>query len=500
MEQKSEKASRRSFLKTGIGMMGAMGLNSGHGGAAESPSPDAARPNFVFLLGEGHRPDALSINGNQIVRTPNFDRIGREGMQFSNSFSVNALCLPARSVALTGLYTHSTGCVDNKNRVIPQEIPLFTEMLRNAGYDVALLGKSHIPAIGERDWNYYFGFPGAATDYFWPVIDEGADGKVKPPQTFEGYVDDLVTDRAIEWMKQKRQKPFCLCLWFQAPHAPFFRPRRYLDLYDGVDIPKPSTFDDDLKGYPGKPRAFANTDNKIGGPYAKHSGTAGNCARSLEEIVKDYYAGVVDTDDNVGKVFQALTDLGQLDDTVILFSSDHGFFLGEWRMYDKRLMHEPSIRIPLLVRYPKMIRAGSTSNKMALINDIAPTFLELAGINVPEWIQGQSLVPLLKGDESASWRKDWLYEYYEYPGPHNVRKHRGVRTERFKLIHYYEEPEEFELYDLQEDPGELHNLHGDPSRASLETELRGRIEELRKETDDNYIFSEPAPAAGRPRG
>ena len=363
-----------------------------------------------------------------------------------------------------------------------------------------LFGKAHLGGLGERQWDSYFGYPGAATDYFWPVIEEGANGNVKPPQVFEGYVDDLVTDRAIAWMKQQREKPFCLCLWFQAPHAPFFRPRRYLDLYDGVPIPKPSTFDDDLKGFPGKPRAVANADNKIGGPYVKHSQTGGNCARSLEEIVKDYYAGYVDTDDNVGKVLQALTDMGQLDDTVILFTSDHGFFLGEWRMYDKRFMHEPSIRVPMLIRYPRLIPAGISSTSTTLITDLAPTFLDLAGIEVPEWIQGRSLRPLLKGGEPESWRKDWLYEYYEYPGPHNVRKHRGVRTEHYKLIHYYEEPEEFELYDLQEDPGELHNLYGDPSRAALVRQLRQRIEELRKETDDEYVYSEPAVTPPRPRG
>lgn len=474
--------------------MSVMGMGSAPRKVVGSPRPDPPRPNFIFLLGEGHRPDALSLNGKTIVHTPNFDRIGCEGIQFPNSFTVNALCLPARSTALTGLYSHNTGCVDNKGRVVPAEVPLFTELLRNAGYEAALFGKAHIGKLGEREWDYYFGFPGAATDYFWPVIDEGSDGKVKPPQVYEGYVDDLVTDRAIAWLKQKREKPFCLCLWFQAPHAPFFRPRRYLDLYNGVPIPKPRTFDDDLKGYPGKPRAFADADNKIGGPYAKDSGTGGVCARSLEEIVKDYYAGVVDTDDNVGKVFQALTDLGQLDDTVMLFTSDHGFFLGEWRMYDKRLMHEPSIRTPMLIRYPRMIRAGSTGKEMILNTDLAPTFLELAGVTIPQWLQGQSLVPLLKGEEPKSWRKDWLYEYYEYPGPTNVRKNRGVRTDRYKFIHYYEAPEEFELYDLQEDPGELHNLYGDPCYAALAKQLRQRIDELRKATDDNYVYKEPTPA------
>ncbi len=484
----SEKPSRRDFLKTSAGALG--GLSLAHHRASALRAEGAAagnppKPNFIFVTTDGHRPHALSLNGNQIVHTPNFDRIGREGIQFRNSFVVNALCLPARATQLTGLYSHNTGCIDNKGRVIPQEVPLFTDYLREAGYEVALFGKAHVGKLGKRQWDYYFGYPGASTDYFWPVIEEGSQGEVGPPQTYEGYVDDLVTDRAIQWLKRRRENPFCLILWFQSPHAPFFRARRHLDLYNGVPIPKPATFDDDLKGYPGKPRAFADADNKIG-TYAKHSQTIANCARSLEELTKDYYAGVKVADENLGKVFRALTDMGQLDDTVIMFTSDHGFFLGEWRMYDKRLMHEPSIRTPMLIRYPSLIRAGSTAEKMVLNTDIAPTFLDLAGIRIPEWMQGQSLVPFLKGQAPKSWRKDWLYEYYEYPGPHNVRKNRGIRTERYKLIHYYEAPEEFELYDLQEDPGELHNLYGDSRYRELTQELRNRIDELRKETGDNY--------------
>ncbi len=372
-------------------MMSAMGVGSAPFKVEGSPGPDPPRPNFVFLLGEGHRPDALSLNGNKILHTPNFDRIGREGMQFRNSFTVNALCLPARSSALTGLYTHSTGCVDNKGRTIPLEIPLFTELLRNAGYEVALFGKTHIPKIGERGWDSYFGFPGAATDYFWPVIDEGADGKVKPPQVFEGYVDDLVTDRAISGSSKSARSLFAFAYGSRRRILPSSGRGDIWICTTACRFPSPSTFDDDLNGYPGKPRVFAEADNKIGGPYIKHSPTAGNCARSLEEVVKDYYAGIVDTDDNVGKVFQALTDLGQLDDTAMLFSSDHGFFLGEWRMYDKRLMHEPSIRIPLLIRYPRLIQPGATRDEMTLITDLAPTFLDLAGAAVPEGCRDRAL-------------------------------------------------------------------------------------------------------------
>ncbi len=461
--------------------------------------PADRRPNFIFITTDGHRPDALSLNGNRIIRTPNFDRIGREGIEFRNSFCINALCLPSRATVLTGLYSHNTGCVDNMGRAIPRETVCFTELLRDAGYDTSLFGKAHVGRLGERNWNYYLGYPGAATDYFWPVMEEARDGKVSAPKTYAGYVEDVVTDRAIDWLKQPRSGPFCMMFWMQSPHAPVFRPRRLLDLYAGVRIPKPATFDDDLKGYPGKPRAFAEADDRIG-DYTRTSTAKSTRVRSLEELVKDYYAGIVAADENAGRLLQALTDLGQLDNTVIAFSSDHGFFLGEWRKYDKRFMHEPSIRIPLLVRYPRMVRAGSTNDRMVLNLDIAPTFLELAGLPVPSHMQGQSMVPLLKGEEPKNWRKDWLYEFYEYPAVCDVRKNRGVRTDRYKFIHYYEAPEEFEMYDLQEDPGELNNLYGNPRYASLATDLRARLEELRKETGDHYVYQPPARPVGRGRG
>jgi arylsulfatase A-like enzyme len=487
MPENPDHPFRRSFLKTGAAALGSMAL-SAHPLAGQGA---ARRPNLVFMTTDGHRPDALSLNGNRILQTPNFDRIGQEGVQFRNSFVCNALCLPSRATVLTGLHSHSTGCVDNQDRAIPADLPLFTDLLRDVGYEVGLFGKAHVRDLARRNWDYYFGYPGAATDYFWPVITEGANGKIGPPTVHEGYVEDVVTDKAVEWLKQKREKPFCLIFWFQSPHAPFFRPRRLLDLYNGVPIPKPATFDDDLKGYPGKPRAFAEADDNIG-TYVRRSMTSSNCARTLEEVVKDYYAGIVAADENAGKLFQALTDIGQLDDTAIMFSSDHGFFLGEWRKYDKRFMHEPSIRTPMLVRYPRMVRAGSTVDQMVTNLDIAPTFLELAGIDVPRRMQGLSMVPFLKGEQPKTWRRDWLYEYYEYPGPHNVRKHRGIRTDRYKLIHYYEAPEEFEMYDLQEDPGELRNLYGDTRSAGLVADLKRRLEELRRETDDHYVFQPPA--------
>jgi arylsulfatase A-like enzyme len=423
--------------------------------------------------------------GNPILRTPNMDRLAREGMMFKNAFVTNALCLPSRASILTGLYSHTTGTIDNRDRPIPQNFPLVSELLRQAGYEIAFFGKSHVlGGLQDRYWDYYFGFNGQAKDYYHPILTEGVAGKYSGPKTYDGYVDDVITERALEWLAQKHDKPFCLFLWFWTPHAPFYRDRKEQDLYNGVKIPEPATFNDDLKGYPGKP-AFADANDKIG-----YSTVGNDDARTLEELVKDHYAGVVNNDDHVGDVLKALENRGQLDDTAILLSSDHGFFLGEWHLYDKRFMHEPSIRVPLMVRYPRMIQAGSVSEKMALNVDFAPTMLELAGVSMPEGLHGRSLVPLLEGSEPGDWRKDWLYEYFEYPEAEHVRPHRGVRTERYKLIHYHklpeypDLPEEFELYDLERDPHELNDLYGQDGYDSLTQQLLARIGELRKETGD----------------
>lgn len=489
--------SRRSFLKTSAGALGGLTLALGQDSlktlAAETVSP-GRKPNLLVFLGEGLRYDELSCAGNQLVKTPTMDRIVREGMTFKNAFVINALCLPSRATMLTGLYSHATGVLSNEpatqqglggNGPIPHDIPLFSDLLRQAGYEVAFFGKAHIKGgLQDRYWDYYFGFNGS-TDYYNPTLTEGIAGKFSEPKRYEGYLDDVVADRALVWLEQKRDKPFCLIFNPFAPHAPFYRPRRYLDFYNGISIPKPATFDDDLKGYPGKPRAFANANNKIGTTVLDNDDP-----RTLEEVVKNHYVGVMDNDDNLGRLTDLIERSGQLDDTAVMVTSDHGFFLGEWRMYDKRFMHEPSIRVPFMVRYPRLVKAGSVSDKMILNVDIAPTLLELAGVPVPAAIQGRSLVPFLAGKPPEDWRQDWLYEYYEYPQWERVRPHRGVRTERYKLIHYYkladypDEPEEFELYDLQQDPGEINNLYGQPGYAALTQKLLVRISQLRKETGD----------------
>ncbi len=478
-DPQSELTSRREFFQTG----GSIAL-----GASLASSPDAVsaqnssgkRPNIVFFMGEGQRADALSLAGNTLLKTPNHDRIGREGVQFRNSFVMNALCAPARAASMTGMYSHATGALGNHTKdPLPANIPMFTDLLHKAGYEVALCGKAHIGnGARDRNWDYYFAYNAPGTNYYHPVAWEGRKGKITGPETYSGYADDVVVGRALNWLKQDRNKPFCLLVWFTAPHAPFYRARRHLDLYNGVPIPKPATFDDDLKGYPGKPRAFADADNKIGTTILGNDDP-----RSLEELVKDYYAGLVSVDENIGRILDWLASTNQLDDTVIFHSSDHGFFLGEWRMYDKRFMHEPSIRIPTMIRYPRLFQAGTVVDEMVINIDTAPTLLELAGVDIPARVQGKSLVSLAKGNKT-NWRKDWLYEYYEYPESQKVRPNRGIRTERYKLIHYYLAPEEFELYDLQVDPSETQNLYGKPGAAELTHQLMARLAELRKETGD----------------
>src|SRR5579875_79498 len=453
---------------------------SGVAATATAPrrrEPALQRPNFLIFMTDGQRPDELSIAGNRILRTPNMDRIVREGICFQNAFVVNALCAPGRATVLTGTYSCRNGVIDNKDRLITPGIAIFSDLLHDAGYEVAFCGKSHVKgALRDHYWDYYFGYLGQAS-YFNCPIAEGINGRIGPDRIYKDWVDDVVTAAAVEWLASRREKPFCLFLWLYSPHAECIRPRRYLDLYDGVFIPKPGTFDDDLKGYPGKPRAFIEADNKIG--------TFEWCA-TLENLVKGHYALTAAADDNLGRALRVLEEVGKLDDTVVVHTSDHGFFLGEWRLMDKRLMHEPSIRIPLNIRYPKLIRQGAVNTAMVLNLDIAPTILQLAGVQVPEYMQGRSLLPFLEGrDPSPAWRKDWLYEFYEYPGPNIVPKNRGIRTEEFKLIEYWEQdPKEYELYDLKNDPGELHNVYNDHRYKEIREQLYRRMKELRNETGE----------------
>ncbi|MFC5865088.1 sulfatase [Acidicapsa dinghuensis] len=491
IDEKSGATTRREFMQGSLAVAGTL-LASQLSGPVASAEAQPKRPNLVFFFGEGQRHNALSIAGNSIVKTPNQDRIAREGIRFQNAFCTNALCAPARATALTGLYSRSTGALSNEHNHVPlpSDIPLFTDLLREAGYEVAILGKIHIRnGVEERYWDYYFGHNSPGNDYANPIFKEGRRGKIgEQKQYFNVYPDDLTVDRALSWLAEDRgDKPFCLLVWFVAPHEPFFRPRRHLDLYaDGVIVPKPKTFDDDLKGYPGKPKSFGEAKNKIG-TTSSHV-----AASSLEGLAKNYYAGLVAVDENIGRILQYLELKNILDDTAVVTSSDHGFFLGEWRMFDKRLMHEPSIRVPLAIRYPKRIPSGTVRKEMVIDTDLAPTLLDLAGVTIPGHLQGKSVLPLAKAAD-PSFRKEWYYEYYEWPNPEGVRPHRGIRTDRYKLIHYVED-NAFELYDLANDPEETNNLFGQPQSAQLQQDLLSRLEKLRAAIPERKVPENLIPA------
>jgi arylsulfatase A-like enzyme len=403
-------------------------------------------------------------------------------MRFTNAFCTNALCAPARTVALTGMHSRSTGVLSNEHiRVpIPSDIPIFTDLLHEAGYEVAMLGKVHLPnGVEDRYWDYYFGHNSPGNNYVNPLFKEGRKGQIGPERQYHNvYPDDLTVDRALAWLDEDRgDKPFCLLVWFVAPHEPFFRARRHADLFRHTVIPKPATFDDDLKGYPGKPKCFGEAQNKIGTTFTHLA-----CG-SHEGMAKDYYSGIVAVDENIGRVLDYLDKKKILDDTAIVQGSDHGYMLGEFRMFDKRLMHEPSIRVPLMVRYPPRIPTGTVRDEMVLDIDLAPTLLDLAGLPVPVHMEGKSVLPLAKAAD-PSFRKDWYYEYFEWPNDEAVRPCSGIRTSRYKLIHYAMDPQEFELYDLHTDPNETHNLWGNPNFASLQQHLMERLEVLRSQVPE----------------
>jgi arylsulfatase A-like enzyme len=444
----------------------------------------ADRPNFVVMMTDDQRADKFSHTGDPLLKTPNLDKLRAGGMSFRRMYVTNALCAPSRATLLTGLYSHAHGVTDNKDRRLNPSTPILSDLLREAGYEAAFCGKSHIGgALRDRKWDYYFGFKGQG-NYLKPVVAEGTNGQ---DLLHQGYMDDVVTDKAINWLTNRnKEKPFVLFLFFKAPHRSWQRAPRHAHLYEGMTVPKPPTWDDPGVG---KPKTFLEADNKIGSfPDAK----------DLDVMVKDYNATITAVDENVGRVLATIDELKLADTTNVMFTSDNGFFLGEWQRFDKRFMHEVSARVPMIVRGPG-IAANSTCNKIALNVDIAPTILDMAGVKPRVKMHGCSFAPLLKGETPADWRKDWLYEYYEFPGPHSVKPNRGVADERYKFIHYYTDPVEYELYDLETDPQELKNLADDPKFAGVRKRLAQRLDELRKETDDRFGDKNPADMIGNPK-
>ena len=476
----------------------------------------ADRPNIVFIFSDDHAAHAISAYGSKVNQTPHIDRLAKEGMRFDRCFVTNSICAPSRAVVLTGKYSHKNG-VPNFNRFDGSQSTA-PKVLQAAGYHTGMIGKWHLGSdpTGFDSWEI---LPGQGA-YHDPVLYTA-----KGQKTYAGqYASDVITDLTIQFIKDKpRDKPFFVFCGHKAPHRPWEPHARYAAFKDKV-VPEPETLRDDYAGRTDALRENMQTvakdltrrDLKLeppadlkGPPRQEWLGQepmeveANGKKLTGDDLVKwkyqrymqDYLACVQSVDDGVGRLLAYLDDAGLSKNTIVIYSSDQGFFLGDHGMYDKRFMYEPSLRMPFVVRWPGVIAPGSVQTAMAINPDFAPTFLDAAGIPVPPDMQGRSLVPLFKGQKPDNWRTSMYYRYYHDPGDHNTRAHLGVRTLTHKLIHYWKK-DQWELYDLTADPNELKNLYGDPAQAETVTKLKAELARLKKEVDDNDEFADKQPPAG----
>lgn len=444
----------------------------------------AAPPNFVFIMSDDHAAHAMSCYGSKINQTPHLDRIAKNGMRFSNCFVNNSICTPSRAAILTGKYSHING-VTVFNRFDGSQRHV-AKILRDGGYQTAMIGKWHLfsDPTGFDYWNV---LPGQGR-YYDPVMIEM--GKTN---TLKGYVTDVITDLSIAWLKRRDPaKPFMLFCHHKAPHREWTPGPKHTNLYENVNIPEPVTFNDD---YSGRSRAAAEATMRIERDLRKTdvkqappAGLAGEALKKwyYQRYIKDYLRCIASIDDNVGRLLDYLEQSGLAKNTVVIYTSDQGFFLGEHGWYDKRFMYEESLRMPLLVSFPGTIKSGSVSDAMVLNVDFAPTLLELAGLPAPADMQGRSMAPLLRGRKPSNWRTSMYYRYYHYPKDHRVQPHYGVRTERYKLI-YFDRLDEWELYDLKKDPHETNNLYA--SSARLAKKLKTELFRLKTELKDTDQFA-----------
>ena len=505
-----ERQTRREFLKAlGIvaGSAGVLSVLPGRCCLGQTPSGTKKQTNILFIMTDDHAAHAMSCYGSRINKTPNLDRIAKEGMRFSNCFCTNSICAPSRAVILTGKYSHVNGVTDNAVKFDGAQ-QTFPRLLQQAGYETAIIGKWHLKTdpTGFDYWNI---LPGQGV-YYNPVMIE-----MRQRKKHQGYVTDIVTDQALQWLRaRKADKPFCLLLQHKAPHREWEPGPKQLSLYEDEKIPEPDTLFDDGSG---RGRAAKEQDMSIEktmnqrdlklvapnnlaperkekweaayGPGNKAFEEAKPQGRDLvrwryQRYIKDYLRCVASVDENVGRVLDYLDQSGLARDTVVVYTSDQGFYLGDHGWFDKRFMYEESLRMPLLVRHPGEIHAGAVNEDIVLNLDFAETFLEYAGVSVPGDMQGRSLRPLLQGHAPEGWRSSMYYHYYEYPAVHSVKRHYGVRTLRYKLIHFYNDIDEWELYDLKNDPDELHNIYNDPRQTDVVKELKAELARLRTQYKD----------------
>jgi arylsulfatase A-like enzyme len=461
-----------------------------------------ARPNILWITGEGVPVNALSCYGSQLLSTPNIDRIAKEGVRFENAFTTNALCAPSRATLLTGTYTHINGMVGNPDPPVPPGDPVphfdasqttFTKILKQHGYQTGLVGKWHLP-INPADvgFDYFVYKNGAGGPYYDPtgyLGNPSLGSHEVQPQQHEGYETDVITDLAIKGIQSFTQ-PFVMMLQYFNAHRPFDPPHKYEHIYDDVRITEPGTFWDDYshRASPARDARMRIEDMPDFNPPADltpRQRKQWNYQRFMEHFLGTLRA----QDDNIGRIFDFLERSNLIHNTIIVYTSDHGFFLGDHGWFDKRFMYEQAVRVPLMIRCPDQRGKGEVRSTWSANIDNAPTALDLVGLPVPAEMQGKSLVPLLSSETSPAQSQSMYYHYYEFGPPHWAAPHYGIRTEKYKLIYYYKR-NEWELFDLEKDPDEMDNLvvqnglRVQPGYESVIRDLAERLVQLRKQYND----------------
>lgn len=462
------------------------------------------RPNIVFIFTDDHSSNAISAYGSQINTTPNIDMLADEGMRFDYCLVTNSICAPSRATILTGKYSHVNGQITNAERFDGAQ-QTFPKLLQQAGYQTALIGKWHLRSdpTGFDHWRVLIG----QGPYYNPPMRS-----VNDTIRYTGYTTDIITDLTLDWLSEQRDpnKPFMLMFQHKAPHRRWEPGPDHLALYDGEEIPEPPTLFDDFAGR-GTASKTANmqvanhlsardlkltpppnltpeqleTWNAVYGPKNEavlaEKPTGDDLVRwKYQRYIKDYLRSVASVDDNIGRVMEYLKEAGLDENTIVMYNSDQGWYLGEHGWYDKRWMYEESLKTPLIVRWPGEVAPNSVNTSMVSNVDLAATFLDLANATIPDDLHGRSLVPFFQGETPPDWRTSFYYHYYEYPASHCVERHYGVRTDRHKLIYFYQ-IDEWELYDLETDPDELNSVYEDPAYADIVTELNAELTRLRAE-------------------
>ena len=481
------------------------------------------KPNILFIFSDDHAYQSIGAYGSKINQTPNIDRIARQGVRFDRCYVTNSICGPMRAVIQTGKYSHLNGFCVNGNKFDGTQTT-FPKLLQKAGYQTAVVGKWHLGThMAPQGYDYSEVLIGQGPYYNPPMLKNGEKTK------HVGYTTDIITDLALDWLKQKRDpnKPFMLMYQHKAPHRNWQPGPKHLTLFDDVTIPEPETLFDNYenRATPAKTqdmtieKTMTKFDLKLTPPrnltpeqleqwnaayepkneaFRQANLKGKDLVRwKYQRYIKDYLRCIQSVDDNVGRMLDYLDESGLAENTIVIYCSDQGFYLGEHGWFDKRWMYEESLRTPFLVRWPGVVKPGTVNNQDIVSPlDFAQTFCEIAGVDGPEGAQGDSLLPILKGETPDDWRKVFYYQYYEFPGPHAVRRHYGVTDGQHKLIHYYEpDVNQWEMFDLASDPNEMNSIYDAPEASSDQSRLKAELTRLRSE----LRVPEEDPPASRPR-